>query len=88
MPDGRALAVSARPIRDPRDPSLRFSAKVLGPQGFERSAWTGRYVDPDTEADFVAFLHRRREVGMDTWCVFIDIVKAYDSVDRELLALV
>lgn len=33
-------------------------------------------------------LQKRREHGLDTWAVFIDLIKAFDSVPREGLFLV
>ena len=31
------------------------------------------------------FLQERREKGIDTWITFVDLVKAYDSVQHEVI---
>ncbi len=30
-------------------------------------------------------LHKRKEYGLETWALFIDLVKAFDTVPREAL---
>ena len=32
-----------------------------------------------------SLLHERREKNLDTWVLFIDLVKAYDSVQHEMI---
>ena len=40
-------------------------------RGTRDASWSLRFV-----------LHRRKEFGLGTWAAFLDLVKAYDSVDR------
>ena len=40
---------------------------------------------PDSSFSLKCILHQLRQMGQETWVVFIDLVKAFDSVDREAM---
>jgi hypothetical protein len=48
--------------------------------GFMRSRGTS-----DGSFSLKVALQKRREHGLDTWVLFVDLVKAFDSIDRQLL---
>ena len=58
---------------------------------FGMDAQTGFRLDRGTiDGLFTTFvgLHKRKEHGLETWALFIDLVKAFDTVPREALCAI
>ncbi len=52
---------------------------------------TGFRPDPSTiDGLFATFvgLHKRKEHGLETWALFVDLLKAFDTVPREALFVI